>query len=91
MIPPEDLSRGIRATEQRLAEARKAPLVIRELEEARAEQTARERERGFRNLAGCWADESGDDDVEAILRRGRASRAGNRPVFFSPEGKKRRK
>lgn len=39
-----------------------------------------ERERGFRNLAGCWADDSGDDDVEAILRRGRASRAGNRAV-----------
>ncbi len=91
MIPPEDLSRGIRATEQRLSEARKDPLVIRELEEARAEQTARARERNFRHLAGCWADDSGDDDVEAILRRGRASRAGNRAVFFSPEGKKRRK
>lgn len=39
-----------------------------------------ERERSFRNLAGCWADDSGDDDVEAILRRGRASRAGNRSV-----------
>lgn len=39
-----------------------------------------ERERSFRNLAGCWADDSGDDDVEAILRRGRASRAGNRAV-----------
>lgn len=78
MISPEDLSRGIRATEQRLSEARKAPLVIRELEEARAEQTAQEREWNFRHLAGCWADDSGDDDVEAILRRGRASRPGNR-------------
>lgn len=39
-----------------------------------------ERERGFRNLAGCWASDVGDDDVEAILRAGRASRAGNRAV-----------
>lgn len=39
-----------------------------------------ERERGFRNLAGCWADDSGDDDVEVILRRARASRPGNRSV-----------
>ena len=40
MISKEELERGIRATEARLAEARKDPLVIRELEEARAEQTA---------------------------------------------------
>ena len=80
MITKEELARGIRATEVRLAEARKDPLVIRELEEARAEQAFQERERGFRNLAGCWAGDSGDDDVEAILRRGRASRPGNRSV-----------
>ena len=40
MISKEELERGIRATEARLAEARKDPLVIREIEEARAEQTA---------------------------------------------------
>ena len=40
MISKEELERGIRATEARLAEARKDPLVIQELEEARAEQTA---------------------------------------------------
>ena len=40
MISREELERGIRATEARLAEARKDPLVIRELEEARAEQMA---------------------------------------------------
>lgn len=40
MRTKEELERGIRATEARLAEARKDPLVIRELEEARAEQMA---------------------------------------------------
>ena len=35
MISRDELERGIRATEARLAEARKDPLVIREIEEAR--------------------------------------------------------
>lgn len=80
MITKGELERGICATEARLAEVRNTPLAIRALEEARAEQTARERERAFRNLTGCWADDSGDDDVEALLRNGRASRPGNRSV-----------
>ncbi len=33
-----------------------------------------ERERGFRNLAGCWANDKGNDDMEAIIRQGRAKR-----------------
>ncbi len=39
-----------------------------------------ERERGFRNLAGCWVDDHGDDDMEAIIREGRESRKGSRLV-----------
>lgn len=39
-----------------------------------------ERERGFRSLAGCWANDQGDDDMEAIIRQGRESRRGNRIV-----------
>lgn len=30
-----------------------------------------ELERGFRGLAGCWANDHGDDDMEAIIRSGR--------------------
>ena len=37
-----------------------------------------DRERGFRNLAGCWAKDNGDDDMEAIIREGREGRRGNR-------------
>ena len=33
-----------------------------------------ERERGFRSLAGCWADDRDDDDMEAIIRQGRKTR-----------------
>ena len=36
-----------------------------------------ERERGFRNLAGCWANDEGDDDMEAIIREGREGRRGS--------------
>ena len=39
-----------------------------------------ERERGFRNLAGCWADDHGDDDMETIIRRGREGRHCNRSI-----------
>ncbi len=39
-----------------------------------------DRERGFRNLAGCWADDNGDDDMEAIIREGREGRRGNRII-----------
>lgn len=38
------------------------------------------RERGFRSLAGCWADDHGEDDMEAIIRRGREGRKGSRIV-----------
>lgn len=38
------------------------------------------RERGFRNLAGCWAKDSGDDDIEVIIREGREGRRGNRII-----------
>ena len=42
-----------------------------------------EKENGFRSLAGCWQNDSGDDDMEDIIRRGRESRRGNRfvPAF----------
>ena len=30
------------------------------------------RERGFRSLAGCWANDQGDDDMEAIIREGQS-------------------
>ena len=39
-----------------------------------------DRERGFRNLAGCWANDDGDDDMEAIIREGREGRRGNRII-----------
>ena len=39
-----------------------------------------ERELGFRSLAGCWVDDQGDDDMEAIIREGRESRKGSRYV-----------
>ncbi len=29
-----------------------------------------EKENGFRSLAGCWQNDSDDDDMEAIIRRG---------------------
>jgi len=38
-----------------------------------------ERERGFRNLAGCWVDDH-DDDIETIIREGRAARNANRTI-----------
>lgn len=39
-----------------------------------------ELERGFRSLAGCWANDHGDDDMEAIIRDGRQGRQGSRIV-----------
>ena len=39
-----------------------------------------ERERGFRSLAGCWADDHDGDDMEAIIRKGREGRHGNRTI-----------
>ena len=39
-----------------------------------------ERERGFRSLAGCWANDEGDDDMEAIIREGREGRRGGRLI-----------
>lgn len=36
-----------------------------------------EREQGFRSLAGCWADDHGEDDMEAIIRQGRERRLGS--------------
>ena len=38
-----------------------------------SEEDTKERERGFRALAGCWADDVGDDDMETIIREGRAN------------------
>ena len=37
-----------------------------------------EREKGFRSLSGCWANDHGDDDIEAIIRKDRENRRGNR-------------
>lgn len=39
-----------------------------------------EREKGFRSLSGCWANDHGDDDIEAIIRKDRESRRGNRII-----------
>lgn len=39
-----------------------------------------ERERGFRSLAGCWANDEGDDDMEAIIREGREGGRGSRII-----------
>ena len=39
-----------------------------------------ERERGFRSLAGCWANDEGDDDVETIIHKGRGGRLGSRII-----------
>ena len=39
-----------------------------------------EREHGFRSLAGCWAEDHGDDDMEAIIRKGREGRRGSRII-----------
>ena len=39
-----------------------------------------EREHGFRSLAGCWAEDRGDDDMEAIIRKGREGRRGSRII-----------
>lgn len=39
-----------------------------------------EREHGFRSLAGCWAEDHGDDDMESIIRKGREGRRGSRII-----------
>lgn len=39
-----------------------------------------EREKGFRSLSGCWANDHGDDDIEAIIRKDRENRRGNRVI-----------
>ena len=39
-----------------------------------------EREHGFRSLAGCWAEDHGDDDIESIIRKGREGRRGSRII-----------
>ena len=39
-----------------------------------------EREKGFRSLSGCWANDYGDDDIEAIIRKDRENRRGNRII-----------
>ena len=39
-----------------------------------------EREKGFRSLSGCWANDHGDDDIEAIIRKDRENRRGNRII-----------
>ena len=41
---------------------------------------AHDRERGFRSLAGCWANDHDDDDIETIIRKGRENREGNRLI-----------
>jgi len=40
-----------------------------------------EKERGFRNLAGCWANDRDNDDIEAIIRQGRTTKPANREVL----------
>ena len=39
-----------------------------------------EREKGFRSLSGWWANDHGDDDIEAIIRNNHESRRGNRVI-----------
>ena len=39
-----------------------------------------EREKNFRSLAGCWANDSGDDDVEEILKQSRGNKKGSRTI-----------
>ena len=39
-----------------------------------------DREKGFRSLSGCWANDHGDDDIEAIIRKDRENRRGNRII-----------
>lgn len=39
-----------------------------------------EREKNFRSLAGCWANDSGDDDVEEILKQSRSNKKGSRTI-----------
>ena len=36
--------------------------------------------RGFRSLAGCWGNDEGDDDIEAIIKKGHEGRNGNRTI-----------
>ncbi len=40
-----------------------------------------EKERSFRSLAGCWANDRDDDDIEAIIRQGRTAKPVNREVL----------
>ena len=37
-------------------------------------------EKGFRSLSGCWANDQGYDDIEAIIRKDRENRRGNRII-----------
>lgn len=39
-----------------------------------------EKEKGFRSLAGCWVNDNGDDDIEAIISKGREGRRGSRII-----------
>ena len=39
-----------------------------------------DKEKGFRSLSGCWANDHGDDDIEAIIRKDRENRRGNRVI-----------
>ena len=39
-----------------------------------------EHEKNFRSLAGCWANDSGDDDVEEILKKSRGNKKGSRTI-----------
>ena len=45
-----------------------------------SERDEKDKERGFRNLAGCWVNDDGDDDMETIIKAGRESRRGHRDV-----------
>ena len=55
-------------------------MLINSMRQHEASSADEQRERAFRSLAGCWAEDKGDDDVEEILLRSRESRRGNRNV-----------
>lgn len=55
-------------------------MIVESMREHPTSVDEKELERGFRSLAGCWANDQGNDDMESIIREGREGRQGSRVI-----------
>ncbi len=53
---------------------------IRGVQSSSKDATEEELDKNFRSLAGCWANDKDDDDIETIIKQNRNGRIVNRNV-----------